>query len=287
MQAIIKQQFCDSISKNDRILDNSPGRGSILKQKAKKSLGQHFLKDRQAIQRITHVIPEAASVIEIGPGPGALTETLLPQAAKLAVIEMDDHFAEHWQHISESNPSLSVIHGDVMEELETAVASIKPDWIIGNLPYNISGPLTAKLAGLSLAGGMVLMYQREVAARIAADAGSKTYGGLSVLVRHHYDVKRLLTLPPEAFAPPPKVHSAVIVLTPHSKKPPCSYALLQQTVRQGFAHRRKTIRNNFRGQFSTEQWESININPGHRPEQLDYMAWTRIALALEEYSAGL
>ena len=254
-----------------------------MKQKAKKSLGQHFLKDRQAIHRITHVIPEAASVIEIGPGPGALTEELLLHTTKLAVIEMDDRFAEHWLNISESTPSLSVIHGDVMEELETAVARIQPDWIAGNLPYNISGPLTAKLAAFSLSGGMVLMYQREVAARIAADAGSKTYGGLSVLVRHYYDVKRLLTLPPGAFSPPPKVHSAVIVLTPHGKKPPCSYVLLQQTVRQGFAHRRKTIRNNFKGQLSTEQWESINIDPGHRPEQLDYMAWTRIALTLEKY----
>jgi 16S rRNA (adenine1518-N6/adenine1519-N6)-dimethyltransferase len=253
-----------------------------LKQKAKKSLGQHFLKDRQAIHRITHVIPEAARVIEIGPGPGALTEALLLRATKLTLIEMDDRFAEHWQHISASNLSLSVIHGDVMEELETAAARVQPDWIVGNLPYNISGPLTAKLAGFSLFGGMVLMYQREVAARIAADAGSKTYGGLSVLVRHYYDVKRLLTLPPGAFSPPPKVHSAVIVLTPHGNNPPCSYPLLQQTVRQGFAHRRKTIRNNFKGQFSPEQWEAINIDPGQRPEQLDYMAWTRIALALAE-----
>lgn len=279
MQAIIKPLFYDSLSKNGSM---PVFRGSLLKQKAKKSLGQHFLKDRQAILRITRIIPETASVIEIGPGPGALTEALLVRAAKLAVIEMDDRFAEHWQLISKSSPALSVIHGDVMEELEAAAASIQPDWIIGNLPYNISGPLTAKLAGISLTGGMVLMYQREVAARIAADAGSKTYGGLSVLVRHYYNVKRLLTLPPGAFAPPPKVHSAVIVLTPHGKKPPCSYALLQQTVRQGFAHRRKTINNNFRGQLSTEQWESININPRHRPEQLDYAAWTRIALALAE-----
>ncbi len=253
-----------------------------MKQQAKKSLGQHFLKDRQVIHRITDVIPQAANVIEIGPGPGALTEILLLHAARLAVIEMDDRFAKHWQHISESNPALFVIHGDVMKELEAAVASIQPGWIIGNLPYNLSGPLTAKLAGFSLSGGMVLMYQREVAARIAADAGSKTYGGLSVLVRHYYDVKRLLTLPPGAFSPPPKVHSTVIVLTPHGKKPPCSYALLQQTVRQGFAHRRKTIRNNFKGQLSTEQWQAINIDPGHRPEQLDYIAWSRIALALDE-----
>jgi len=259
-------------------------RGSLVKQQAKKSLGQHFLKDQQAIHRMTHVIPEAASVIEIGPGPGAMTEALLLRAAKLTVIEKDDRFSEYWQNISKSNPSLAVIHGDVMEELEAAVAGIQPDWIVGNLPYNISGPLTAKLAGFSLSGGMVLMYQREVAARIAADAGSKTYGGLSVLVRHYYDVKRLLTLPPGAFSPPPKVHSAVIVLTPHHKIPPCSYALLQQTVRQGFAHRRKTITNNFRGRLNAGQLAAIHIDPRQRPEQLDYAAWTRITLACSGYS---
>ena len=253
-----------------------------MKQKAKKSLGQHFLKDQQAIHRMIHVIPEAASVIEIGPGQGAMTEALLMRAAKLAVIEKDDRFAEYWQNISTSNPSLTVIHGDVMEELEAAVASIQPAWIVGNLPYNISGPLTAKLAGLPLSGGMALMYQREVAARIVADAGSKIYGGLSVLVRHYYDVQRLLTLPPGAFSPPPKVHSAVIVLTPHHKKSSCSYELLRQTVRHGFAHRRKTITNNFRGRLNAEQLASINIDPRQRPEQLDYAAWTRIALAVSD-----
>ncbi len=243
---------------------------------AKKALGQHFLRDQQAIRRIIGAIPEGASVLEIGPGPGAITEALLAHAGKLAVIEMDDRFAAHWQQHSEGNARLSVIHGDVMAELEPAVAELQPDWIAGNLPYNLSGPLTAKLAGLELTGGMVLMYQREVAERIAADPGSKIYGGLSVLARHFYDVKRLLTLPPGAFVPPPKVHSAVILLTPHGRTPPCPYADLQRTVRKGFAHRRKTISNNFRGSVSPEQFEAIDIDPKTRPEQLDYPAWARI-----------
>jgi len=246
-------------------------------QIAKKALGQHFLKDRQAIRRIAEAIPEGASVIEIGPGPGAITEALLARARSLAVIEMDDRFAEHWQQVALENPALSVIHGDVMQELEPAVAAIHPDWIAGNLPYNLSGPLTAKLAGLPLPGGMVLMYQREVADRIASEPGSKVYGGLSVLVRHFYNVKRLLVLPPGAFAPPPKVHSAVILLSPHGRTPPCDYSDLQQTVRKGFAHRRKTIANNFRGSVTAEQLQEIDINPSTRPEQLDYDAWARIA----------
>jgi len=246
-------------------------------QPAKKSLGQHFLRDHNAIQRITHAIPEGANVIEIGPGPGAITEALLEHVGSLAVIEMDDRFAAHWQGVAEQNSKLSVIHGDVMQELERAVTSVQPEWIAGNLPYNLSGPLTAMLAAYNLSGGMVLMYQREVAERIAAGPGSKTYGGLSVLVRHFYDVKRLLTLPPGAFSPPPKVHSAVILLTPHHNTPPCAYPLLQQTVRKGFAHRRKTIANNFRGSITAEQFESIGIDPRKRPEQLGYEQWAGIA----------
>jgi len=251
-------------------------------QRAKKSLGQHFLHDQHAISRIVNAMPTAVTAIEIGPGPGAITEALLQRVDKLCVIEMDDQFAARWQGIAQENDKLSVVHGDVMKVLEETVSQVQPEWIAGNLPYNLSGPLTAQLAALSLSGGMVLMYQREVAERIAAGPGSKTYGGLSVLVRHHYDVKRLLTLPPGAFSPPPKVHSAVILLTPHGKTPICEYNQLQKTVRQGFAHRRKTIANNFKKELSREQFEAIGIDPGKRPEQLAYEQWVSIALALSE-----
>jgi len=248
---------------------------------AKKALGQHFLRDQQAIRRIAGAIPEGASAIEIGPGPGAITRALLERVSHLTVIEKDDRFAHAWQEEAEaSHGKLAVVHGDVMQQLEAAVDACQPEWIAGNLPYNISGPLTALLAGIPLSGGMVLMYQREVAERIVADPGSKTYGGLSVLARHHYRPKRLLTLPPGAFAPPPKVHSAVITLTPHHETPPCDYAILQTAVRQGFAHRRKTIANNFRGKLDADALRAIDIDPGKRPEQLDYAAWSRIALAL-------
>ena len=250
--------------------------------RAKKSLGQHFLHDQFAINRIANAVPAGATAIEIGPGPGAITEALLKRVDRLTVIEMDDQFAAHWQDVAQDNDKLSVIHGDIMQELEQAVADVQPEWIAGNLPYNLSGPLTAKLAALSLSGGMVLMYQREVAERIAADPGSKTYGGLSVLVRHHYDVKRLLTLAPGAFSPPPKVHSSVILLTPHGRVPSCDFVLLQKTVRQGFAHRRKTILNNFKKELSRDQFEAAGIDPGKRPEQLDYAQWVSLSLALSK-----
>jgi len=250
---------------------------SVGQGRAKKSLGQHFLVDRSAIMRIATALPEGANALEIGPGRGAITDALLARAGRLTLIEKDDDLAAMWQQRAQDEARLTVMHGDVMALLGPAVEQQHPAWIAGNLPYNISGPLSAALFSLDLSGGLVLMYQREVADRIAADAGSKTYGGLSVLARHHYDVKRLLVLPPGAFSPPPKVHSAVLLLTPHGRAPSCSYEALQRTVRQGFAHRRKTIANNFRGVVDAEGWTSLGIDAGDRPERLDYAAWSRLA----------
>jgi len=252
---------------------------SLTRPKANKALGQHFLRDKRAIQKIAHAVPQDATAIEIGPGPGAITEALLQRTSQLTVIEKDDRFAKMWTERSINSPHLQVVHGDVLKVLQASVEKMQPEWITGNLPYNISGPLTAQLASHSLTGGMVLMYQREVGDRIMAPEGSKTYGGLSVLARHYYHVKRLVLLPPGAFVPPPKVHSVVLLFTPHGETPICSYETLRQTVRKGFAHRRKTILNNFKGSLSADDFLAIDIDPRTRPEQLNYHAWARITLA--------
>jgi len=247
------------------------------RSRAKKSLGQHFLIDRNAVTRIAEAIPQGAQVLEIGPGRGAITNALLKRAASLLLIEKDDALAAEWAEKARNTASLNVIHGDALELITQTVATHQPQWIAGNLPYNISGPLSAAMFACNLSGGMVLMYQREVGERIRADAGSKTYGGLSVLARHFYDVRRLLSLPPGAFSPPPKVHSAVLLFTPHGKIPICDYSLLQKTVRKGFAHRRKTIANNFRGVLDAADWQGLQIDAGLRPEQLEYAIWARLA----------
>jgi len=246
----------------------------------KKALGQHFLKDQHAIRRMVDAIPEGRRVLEIGPGSGALTHGLLSRSAKLVVVEKDDQLAGFWQEQALAEENLSVLHGDIMLVLDQVVREFEPDWVIGNLPYNISGPLTAGLAGLPPFEGMLLMYQHEVAERIRAEPGSRVYGGLSVLTRHHYHVSRLFRLPPGAFRPPPKVHSSVLLFQPHAALPKCTYGELQQTVRHGFMHRRKTIANNFRNLIGPEQWENLAIDPGARPETLDYPAWVRISLML-------
>ncbi|MDQ6957995.1 MAG: 16S rRNA (adenine(1518)-N(6)/adenine(1519)-N(6))-dimethyltransferase RsmA [Mariprofundaceae bacterium] len=247
---------------------------------ARKSLGQHFLISQAAICRIVEAIPAGKTVLEIGPGQGAITEPLLQRAEKLVVVEKDDRFAAIWNTRAKDEPALTCVHADVLAVLDDQVREHQPQWVAGNLPYNISGPLSAALFGHHLSGGMVLMYQREVGNRIMAGPGSKTYGGLSVLARHFYDVKRLLTLPPGAFSPPPKVHSVVLLLTPHGCKSVCPYTALQQTVRKGFAHRRKTIANNFRGILTEDDWRNLDIDPKVRPEQMNYAAWSRLAVML-------
>lgn len=254
--------------------------------RANKSLGQHFLKDQHAIRQIAEALPEGCTAIEIGPGPGAITRALLARAGQLTVIEKDNRFAGMWQEHAQGDSKLQVVHDDVLKALDETVANVKPEWIAGNLPYNISGPLSAQLFAHDLPGGMVLMYQREVGDRIMAGPGSKTYGGLSVLARHHYHVKRLLLLPPGAFAPPPKVYSVVLLLTPHHESPACDYADLQACVRKGFAHRRKTITNNFKGILSADELAAVGIEPGKRPEQLDYQAWVAITRALQGKAAA-
>ncbi|MDQ6962363.1 MAG: 16S rRNA (adenine(1518)-N(6)/adenine(1519)-N(6))-dimethyltransferase RsmA [Mariprofundaceae bacterium] len=246
----------------------------------KKSLGQHFLHDQHVIRRIVEAVPAQSTVIEIGPGRGALTHQMLKRQQKLTLIEKDHRLVEYWQEEAKQHP-LSVQSGDVMDLFETVFDTVQPEWVVGNLPYNISGPLTALLCSRISSGGMVLMYQKEVADRIAAESGSKTCGSLSILARHHYNIKRLIRVSPGAFSPPPRVHSAVLLLTPHHKEPKCSYQRLQKTVRHGFAHRRKTLRNNFRDLINLEQWDEIQINPTKRPEQLNYDAWVQICIWLE------
>ncbi len=256
-------------------------------QPAKKSLGQHFLVDRSAIARIAEAVPEGAVAVEIGPGRGALTEVLLPRVSHLTVIEKDNHLAEMWAERAQGDEKLSVVHGDVLDALEKTVEQSKATWIVGNLPYNISGPLTARLAALNLSGGMVLMYQKEVADRIVSGPGSRVYGSLSVMVRHHYEPKRLLVLPPGAFSPPPSVQSAVITLKPHKRRPPCDIRALEATVREGFRHRRKTIANNFKGKLRPVDWMELVIDPNTRAEQLPYPKWAAIAHRLYPDGLGL
>ncbi|MDQ6950669.1 MAG: 16S rRNA (adenine(1518)-N(6)/adenine(1519)-N(6))-dimethyltransferase RsmA [Mariprofundales bacterium] len=252
---------------------------------AKKSLGQHFLTDQHAIARIVDAVPSGVTALEIGPGRGAITTPLRQRCSQLTVIEKDHNLAAHWQQQGEHDATFGIIHGDVMDLLTTTVRDTQPAWIVGNLPYNISGPLTAQLAALDGISGMVLMYQREVAERIAAAPGTgRVCGGISVITCFYWNIVRICTLPPGAFSPPPKVHSVVLQFSRNPRSAdPAGFARLQKCVRTGFAHRRKTIHNNFRPQMNPERWQLCGIDPGLRPEALSLEQWIALAKALPHH----
>lgn len=225
---------------------------------AKKSLGQNFLVDKNAISKIVESIPQpCAALLEIGPGRGALTTELFPKAEKFFVLEKDDLFAEKipgtlFIHGSRNH---EVFHADALEfdfqRIFSELGSNPSLMVASNLPYNVATEILFRLLDFyEQIPYMVLMFQKEVGQRIAASAGHKNYGGISVLVQNFYEVKIQQILKPGAFRPSPKVDS--IVLEFHRRaKPQLSfssldeYRLFRSVVKAAFAHRRKTILNSF------------------------------------------
>jgi 16S rRNA (adenine1518-N6/adenine1519-N6)-dimethyltransferase len=216
--------------------------------KAKKHLGQHFLADSNIARKIVEALrlPDGVTeVLEIGPGMGVLTGTLLQNAAyRTSVVEIDrDSVAYLGKHFPElegriySQDFLKMNLGQLYNE--------QPISIIGNFPYNISSQIYFQvLAHRQQVREVVGMIQKEVADRLAEGPGSKTYGILSVLLQAYYTIDYLFTVPPHVFNPPPKVQSAVIRLTRNAtEKLDCDEVLFFKVVKQAFSTRRKTLRN--------------------------------------------
>jgi 16S rRNA (adenine1518-N6/adenine1519-N6)-dimethyltransferase len=217
------------------------------KVRPKKSLGQHFLHDLNIARRIVDAVKNQAdqpSVLEIGPGMGVLTQFLLqrPQT-DLKVVEID---RDSVAYLKESYPSLQhkIIEGDFLALNPIDIFQGKFS-IIGNFPYNISSQIFFKILDhRDQVEQIVCMLQKEVADRIAAPPGNKTYGILSVLLQAYYDVHYQFKVPPGVFTPPPKVMSAVIRLERNDRTTlACDEKLFVQVVKQGFNTRRKTLRN--------------------------------------------
>jgi 16S rRNA (adenine1518-N6/adenine1519-N6)-dimethyltransferase len=246
----------------------------------KKSLGQHFLKDQNIAMKIVDALsPSSLPVVEIGPGTGVLTQFLLKRKdIKLTLVEID---RDSVAYLREHYPLLHdhIIEGDFLElDLSRLVAG---DFaIIGNFPYNISSQIFFKvLDRRHQVKEVVSMLQKEVAERIAAPHGSKTYGILSVLLQAYYDIDLLFKVPPGVFFPPPKVMSAVIRLQRNKRVHlDCDENLFQKVVKQAFQMRRKTLRNALK---------SLNLPPSvsalslldKRPEQLaveEFIALTHL-----------
>ena len=247
--------------------------------KAKKRFGQNFLSDQSVIQNIIHSIhpKNDQTIIEIGPGLGAITAPLLKEIGSLTVIELDRDVIPKLQANCESLGldlnQLNIIQADVLKVNlnELGLDSNKPIRIIGNLPYNISTPILFHLVSqLSLIKDMHFMLQKEVVDRMAAGPGSKTYGRLSVMLQYHCDIEYLFSISPDAFTPAPKVTSALVRLIPYDKLPVevDNIKDFSLVVTQAFSQRRKTLRNSIKKLLNSTQIENCGINPTIRPEQL-------------------
>ncbi len=250
----------------------------------RKRFGQHFLHDQGVVERMLRALAPAPGdrVVEIGPGPGALTYPLLDHLTTLDVVELDRDLAARLEaHPAAAAGRMRVHGGDVLRFDFAALADPGERLrLVGNLPYNISTPLLFHLFDqLAVIRDMHFMLQREVVARMAAGPGSGVYGRLSVMVQYHCRVERLFGIGPGAFTPPPRVHSEVVRLVPHASPPVVvgSRQSLEIVVRAAFGQRRKTLRNALKGLVDAAAMAAAGIDPGQRPERLSLADFARLA----------
>ncbi len=250
--------------------------------KAKKYLGQHFLRDRDIANRIASALPLeiTTNVLEIGPGTGVLTQFLLSnEKINLTGIELD---AESVVYLANHFPTLKVIEADFLKTDITKLFKDKFN-IIGNFPYNISSQIFFKvLENKETIPCVVCMIQKEVAERMAARHGNKTYGILSVLMQAFYNIDYLFTVHEHVFDPPPKVKSAVIRLTRNNvNQLGCNETLFKTVVKTAFNQRRKTMRNSLRALAGKENAVFTHPVFDKRPEQLDVNAFVELTNLIE------
>jgi 16S rRNA (adenine1518-N6/adenine1519-N6)-dimethyltransferase len=240
----------------------------------RKRFGQHFLHDPSVIRRIVDAVAPASGerVVEVGPGRGALTWSLLARAKQLDVIEIDRDLAHSLAADPRAQAHLRVRLENVLDtDFLRLRADGPPLRIVGNLPYNISTPLLFRLLGQRAAiADMHFMLQREVVERMAAAPGGKDYGRLTVMLAAYAEVQALFEVGPGAFHPKPKVWSAIVRLRP-SAEPRFDIGddgALRTLVTAAFSHRRKTLRNGLKGLLTGEDIETCGIDPQLRPETL-------------------
>lgn len=256
--------------------------------KPKKSLGQHFLKDLQIARRIADTLDayKDLPVLEVGPGMGVLTQFLLEAGHDLTVVELD---RESVAYLKQNFPALE---GRILEEdflkLDLSGLFAGPFCVIGNYPYNISSQIFFKVLDyknqIPCCSGMI---QKEVAERLAAGPGSKTYGILSVLLQAWYDVEYLFTVHENVFDPPPKVKSGVIRLTRNGRTElGCDEKLFKTVVKTSFNQRRKTLRNSMKPLLGKEfsQYELPIFDK--RPEQLSVEQFIELTLLTAAHLQG-
>jgi 16S rRNA (adenine1518-N6/adenine1519-N6)-dimethyltransferase len=246
---------------------------------ARKRFGQNFLVDHGVIAAIVSAIDSKRddTVVEIGPGLGAITEPLMQRVEHLHVVEIDRDLIARLK--KQHPPERMTIHeGDA---LAFDFASIGKNLrLVGNLPYNISTPLLFHLADyVDVLHDMHFMLQKEVVERMVAEPGTADFGRMSVMLQYRFYLEWLIDVPPESFDPPPKVQSAVVRLIPKpvSELNARSQEKLSQVVLTAFSQRRKMLRNTMKGMLSDAGFAELGIAPTLRPEDVSVEDYVRIA----------
>ena len=240
----------------------------------RKRFGQNFLRDEGIIEAIARAIApdKAQHLVEIGPGEGAITQSLIASGCRFDAIELDRDLRTRLLASFSTYDNFTLHSADALKfdfaSLQQGGQALR---VIGNLPYNISTPLLFKLLDYgALIADMHFMLQLEVVERLAAEPGNKNWGRLGVMAQFQCEVEQLFEVPPESFFPPPKVQSAVIRLTPRQtpRWAQVDRESLAKVVSQAFSQRRKTLRNNFKNSLTDAQFETVGIDPQARAETL-------------------
>jgi 16S rRNA (adenine1518-N6/adenine1519-N6)-dimethyltransferase len=274
-------------------LDDLPPLRDVIRRhelRAKKSFGQNFLLDLNLTARIARAGGSLrdVTVVEIGPGPGGLTRALLADGARRVIaIERDERAIAALEEISARYPGrLTIVAGDALTVDPRPYLDGGSARIVANLPYNIATPLL--IGWLTMEhwppwyDQLILMFQREVADRIVAEPGSKSYGRLSVLANWRTEPKRLFDVPPSAFVPPPNVTSTVVRLVPRQQPLACDSEPLQQVTAAAFGQRRKMLRQSLKtlGVDPARLLAAAGLEPTARAEEIPVEGFVALANAL-------
>jgi 16S rRNA (adenine1518-N6/adenine1519-N6)-dimethyltransferase len=267
--------------------------------KTRRDFAQHWLKSEKALDAIARAAEcsECDRVLEIGPGTGILTQRLLPLVGALVAVEIDKNLCKLLVKKLGEKENFLLLQSDFLEvELDTLLTGFpkfqKPNKVVANIPYNITGPIIEKLLGrisqpnLEPYESIVLLIQKEVAERLVAKPGNRACGALTIRVQYLAECEYICTVPAKAFHPAPKVDSAVVRLTPRKlEKVADDPKKLETLVKLGFAAKRKMLRNNLQSVVErdrmSEIMEQLGMNPQNRAEDLSVQEWVKLSNHLE------